>query len=352
MTSYYILALAILVILALVFIFRMRMVLIFLLCFVTVVAVRTSLFVVNEGSQAVITQFGKIIGQPYTKAGVYFKVPLLWKVNYFDKRIQTEIEQQEGVATKDGYFIALDTVFNWQISDPSLYIESIGNMENAEAMLKNIVSGSVRETISSYNLLDTIRSQAFSANDQQQNDRQPEAKSARELLGIDSQITAGREMLSSIMTHDANSYTQKYGISVIKVLIRDIRYEPSVEQIIFRRMVSGRLREAARLRAAGRSKALEINGEMEKQYQEIMAPAMKTALTIKGEAEAEATKRYGFAYRQDREFYNFWRTLAIYSQNLPTHSQGILFSMDSPLLKLLSSGSGLANTATLPLNKQ
>ena len=51
---------------------------------VVIILVRSSIFIVTEGRQAIITQFGRPIGKAYTKAGPYFKTPFLHEVRYVD----------------------------------------------------------------------------------------------------------------------------------------------------------------------------------------------------------------------------------------------------------------------------
>ena len=44
-------------------------------------------YILSEGKQVIITQFGKPIGEPVIKAGLHLKLPFIQRVNYFEKRI-------------------------------------------------------------------------------------------------------------------------------------------------------------------------------------------------------------------------------------------------------------------------
>src|SRR3972149_423143 len=44
-------------------------------------------YVLEEGEQAVILQFGRPVGAPATEAGLHFKVPFIQEVRRFDKRL-------------------------------------------------------------------------------------------------------------------------------------------------------------------------------------------------------------------------------------------------------------------------
>ena len=63
-----------------------------------------------------------------------------------------------------------------------------------------------------------------------------------------------------------------------------------------------RKRKAAQFRSEGEGKKAEILGQMEKEPKSITSEAFKTAEEIRGKADAEATKIYGEAYNQDRDF--------------------------------------------------
>jgi len=47
----------------------------------------SSIYTVSEVQQAIITQFGRPVGDPVTSAGLKFKVPFIQDVNLIDKRV-------------------------------------------------------------------------------------------------------------------------------------------------------------------------------------------------------------------------------------------------------------------------
>jgi membrane protease subunit HflC len=53
---------------------------------VLLIVLFSSVYIVNETQQVVITQFGRSVGEAVTTPGLNFKVPFIQKVNYFDKR--------------------------------------------------------------------------------------------------------------------------------------------------------------------------------------------------------------------------------------------------------------------------
>ena len=47
----------------------------------------SSFYTLYETEQAIITEFGKPVGQPVTNAGLHFKMPITQEVNVIDKQI-------------------------------------------------------------------------------------------------------------------------------------------------------------------------------------------------------------------------------------------------------------------------
>ncbi|WP_432822893.1 SPFH domain-containing protein, partial [Trichloromonas sp.] len=76
-----------------------------------------SLFVVNEAEQAIITQFGKPVGD-VVGPGLHLKIPFVQNVNRFEKRILKWDGDPNQIPTKDKKFIWVDTTARWRIIDP------------------------------------------------------------------------------------------------------------------------------------------------------------------------------------------------------------------------------------------
>ena len=61
----------------------------------------SSFFVIEEGSQGIVTQFGKPVGKPTTKAGLHFKIPFIQKVQVFEKRLLKWDGSPNQIPTRD-----------------------------------------------------------------------------------------------------------------------------------------------------------------------------------------------------------------------------------------------------------
>ena len=182
--------------------FRMLTVSTFSVIFLLILLLYSGTFIVTEGEQVVITQFGEIIGNPYVKPGLYFKVPFIWKANFFDKRIFTDAEYNGKTPTRDGYLISVDTVFNWKIVNAKAFIDSMNSISKARQMLKNLVSGSVRQNIANEKLIEIIRSFKLDEKDKVSKYALPESKNP---LGADQAITTGRSEMTFQMRGPAES---------------------------------------------------------------------------------------------------------------------------------------------------
>ncbi|MCL1979482.1 MAG: SPFH domain-containing protein, partial [Proteobacteria bacterium] len=89
------------------------------------VTVWDGFFILPEGKQAVITQFGAPVGNPVTKAGIKFKIPFIQLVHYFDKRVLICDGEPNQIPTIDKTFIYLDTTARWRIVDPLQFLQAV-----------------------------------------------------------------------------------------------------------------------------------------------------------------------------------------------------------------------------------
>ncbi|MFA5272280.1 MAG: SPFH domain-containing protein, partial [Candidatus Omnitrophota bacterium] len=64
-----------------------------------------AIYIINEGQQVVITQFGKPVGNPVTLAGLHFKKPFIQEAHYFEKRLLDWDGDPNQIPTKDKKYI-------------------------------------------------------------------------------------------------------------------------------------------------------------------------------------------------------------------------------------------------------
>ena len=307
---------------------------------------RSAVFTIGEGTQALITQFGQIKGEPVTKAGIHFKVPFLQDVRIFDKRILSWDGDPEQVPTKDKKYIWVDSTARWRIVDLRKFAETVQDERGAKNRLDGILDGVTRDTISNFNLVEAVRNSNKIFDDIKTNKAAREkameeggvnavaAAIEEEVTGEIEQIDKGREALSRMIVERSLAELKPFGIELIDVQLRRIAYESGVEDKVYDRMISERNRIAEKIRSIGKGEEAKISGTINKDLKEIESEAFKRAQEIKGRAEAQAADIYAKTLSQDPQFYTFLRTMEAYRKTIPTKGHLIL-SSDAEFLKLL-----------------
>lgn len=301
----------------------------------------SSAYIVTEGRQAIITQFGKPVGKPITKAGLHFKNPFTQKVRYVDKRILSWDGYPNQIPTKDKKYISVDTTARWKIVDALKFIQSVQNEQKAKARLDSILDANTRDVISKNNLVEAVRNTNQIVDqikqikaDQKKKKDDLEEIIEEEVTGEIESVNVGREQLSKLIAQKSDKELKEFGIQIIDVQLRRISYEKSVEQKVYERMISERQRIAEKIRSIGKGEKAKIEGRLSRDLQKIQSEAYKKAQLIKGKAEAKSIKIYAKAMGRDPKFYDFIRSMEAYKSAINQDTELIL-SNDSEFLKFL-----------------
>ena len=106
-----------------------------------------SLFTVDQTEQVLITQFGqpvRVISDP----GLHAKLPFVQTVISFDKRLLNLELPGEQVILGDQRRLVVDSFTLFRITDPLLYYQSVGTVEDGiRGRLNSIVSASLRRVL-------------------------------------------------------------------------------------------------------------------------------------------------------------------------------------------------------------
>lgn len=311
-----------------------------------VIVGRAAFFILPEGRQAIITQFGKPVGEPIQRAGLKFKWPFIQDARILDKRILNWDGRPNQIPTKDKKYIYVDTTARWQIEDPLLFIRSLQDERRAISRIDTIIESATRDTISSHALVEAVRDSNNILDDIKKAEEKRRAAEAKgEVLdSIEDEVTGeieivkvGRERLSGRIVERASAELKKLGIKLIDVQLRRIAYEDSVEKKVYDRMISERQRIAAKIRSIGKGEQAKIRGKTSRDLQEIESGAYREVQAIKGKADAESTSIYATALGEDPQFFEFMRTLDLYRRSVQPQTQWIV-SSETEFLRLLSSG--------------
>jgi len=297
------------------------------------------LFVVNEGEQAVVVQLGKIT-KVITDAGLYVRIPFIDEVVRYPKKIMAWDGEARIVPTAERQFIFVDVVARWRIADPKVFYESINTVEAAYSKLAEIIDSEVRTVIAENPLHESVRNSDHIINER------PSANEA-EALDIEDgiiedeimittvqsntvfePIKLGRRQLAEEILRRSQRMVPEYGIELIDVVTRQISYSPELTPSVYARMIRERQQIAVRFRSQGEGRKAELLGRMDNEKRSILSAAYEQAETIRGRADAEATRIYAEAYNRDRSFFDFWRAIESYRQTMPKFDKTLTTDME------------------------
>lgn len=310
-----------------------------LLVFVGAFLVFNAAYTIHETEQAIITQFGKPVGEPVTSAGLHFKIPFIQDVNQIEKRILAWDGQSNEMPTKDKTYIEVDTFARWRIEDPKQYFLRLRDERSAQSRLDDILGSETRNAIAKHELIEIVRTTK---------DREPVVdevlSDAPGNVGQLYPITKGRALIEEEIYQQAAQKLKDFGIGLLDIRFKRINYNETVRQRIYERMISERQQIAERFRSEGAGEAARILGNKERDLQQIESEAYKQIQEIQGAADAKATEIYASAYNQSKEsaaFYELLKTLETYETVIEGETTMIL-STDSDLYRFLkNSNAGL-----------
>ncbi|MCK8600595.1 protease modulator HflC [Desulfoferrobacter suflitae] len=301
----------------------------------------TALFVVDETKQVVITQLGRPVGEPITEAGLHFKIPVIQKANYFEKRVMKWDGSPNQIPTKDKKYIWVDTTARWRIQDPLLFLKRMGSNATALSRLDGIIDSVVRDRVSNNNLEELVRSEGWEeARQKLMEAGLPDLQflgAFRESQG--DKLIKGREKITREMVADASRLVPEFGIELLDIRIKRINYVDSVQEKVFERMISERQRIASQYRSEGEGERAAVLGQMERELAKITSEAFRTSQEIRGKADAEATSIYARAFGKDIEFFEFYRTLDFY-KNFNNPKSSFVLTTDADIFKYLKNSAG------------
>ena len=321
----------------------MKMKLLIIPLVIILIAIFSGAYVVDETEQVVITQFGKSIGKAKLQPGLYFKIPVIQQANYFPKTLLEWDGDAGQVPTLDKTFLYVDTFARWKIVDPLMFFQTVNNVTGALARLDDIIDPAVRNFVTSYPLIETVRN------------------SNRELdkfeMGVDradeerklGNVKTGRGKITRGIMEQAQPKLKDFGIELVDVQIKRLNYVEQVQKSVYDRMIAERKQIAQKFRSEGEGEARVIEGNREKELKRITSEAYRTAQEVMGKADAESTLIYAHAYEKGPEFYSFIKSLDVYDKTMDKESS-LLLSTNSDFLRYFKGYT--QESVALPKNQQ
>jgi membrane protease subunit HflC len=270
------------------------------------IAADSSLFIVDQTEQVLITQFGDPV-RVIAKPGLYVKTPFVQTVIPFDKRLLTvEFPGRPGdeITLGDQRRLIVDSFVVFRIIDPLKYYQAVGSDSfGIQSRLNSLVTNSLRNVLGDNQLLDVL--------------------------------SAKREQIMATIRDQVNAEMPRFGVSVEDVRIRRADLPQENTQAILQRMQSERQRVAAQARAEGAEASAKIRADAERERTVLLAEARATADRLRGEGEAGATAIYAKAFNQDPWFFGIWRTLQGYRDAFATGAARLVITPDNAYLHYL-----------------
>jgi membrane protease subunit HflC len=293
------------------------------------------LFVIEEGQQAVVVQMGRIV-KVVTKAGLYLKVPFIDEVVRYPKKIMTWDGEQKSIPTREKQYIWVDVTARWRIADPQKFYESNSTIEAALSRLAEVIDSEVRTVTAENYFRESVRNSNIIMDRVGTLDDFGIGDEIDPSL-LESSITPdtnyepidkGRRQLAEEILARSRRMVPEYGIELIDVVTRQIRYSDELTPSVYARMIKERNQIAQAIRSEGEGRKAVLLGRMDNERMSIRSAAYNRSETIRGEADAEAARIYADAYNRDRDFFDFWRAIESYRQTMPKFDKTLTTDMD------------------------
>ena len=230
--------------------------LIIVLVVLVILLLVTNIRVVPQATEFVIERLGTY----YTtwETGLHFKVPLVDRVA---KRISLKEQVMDfapqPVITKDNVTMQIDTIVFYQVTDAKLYTYGV---ERPILAIESLTATTLRNIIGDMELDHTLTS---------------------------------RDVINSRITAALDQATDKWGIKVNRVELKNIVPPRDIQDAMEKQMRAERERREAILRAEGEKRSQILIAEGKKESQILNAEAEKQAAILLAEAEKEKKIREG-----------------------------------------------------------
>ena len=266
-------------------------------------------FPLHEGFKAVVTHFGEPT-RTVSEAGLHLKWP--WpidKIYTLDCRKRVYNTKFTQTLTKDKRSIILLTYVVWQIDNPLVFLQSVGNIKNCEDKMEGLISSAKNNVLGNYELSNLV-----STNPEQ---------------------LKFKEIEENIKNATSETASKNFGIKILNLGIKRLAYPENNVMAIFNQMNAERAQYAAKYRAEGREEASMILSKTDLEIAKISADAVRQATEIKGEADKKAAEIYANANKQSAEFYKFSRSLEALETIVNNNAVFLLRSDQAPFNLLM-----------------
>jgi len=230
---------------------------------VAVVLILRSVRVINEYERLVVFRLGRLTGS--RGPGLVLLLPVVERATKVDLRETVlEIPQQTSI-TRDNAPISIDFLIYWRVIEPELSVVQVNDFRSASL---GIATTTLRAVIGDIDLDDVL---------------------------------AKREEINNVLRVKLDEVTERWGVKITGVEIREIEPPREVQDAMNRQMSAERNRRATVTEAEGAREAAILRAQGEKEAAILEAEGQKQAsiLGAEGEQQAQALRAQGFAQALD-----------------------------------------------------
>ena len=236
-------------------------------------------YTVHQTQQALVLQFGNPI-KVERDPGLKIKMPFVQNVLFFDRRILDLDPPAQEVILTDQKRINVDSFVRYRIVDPLEFRKKALTDNNFRQIFGARLNAVVRAEVGTVFLADML--------------------------------SGKRDDVMQNITSTLKAEAPEFGVEVVDVRIGRTDLPDETSQAVYNRMRSDRIAEAAKLRSEGAEIKAKIQAKADKDRTVILADAEKSSQILRGQGEGIRTNVLNEAFGQDREFFEFYRTMEAY----------------------------------------
>jgi regulator of protease activity HflC (stomatin/prohibitin superfamily) len=227
--------------------------------FILFIFLPLSVKIVREYQRLVVFRLGRVIA--IKGPGLVFLIPIIDRPVWVDQReFFLEIPRQDSI-TKDNAPISIDFITFYKVIDPSASVVQVQNFEGAAT---NLAATTLRAVVGDMALDDVL---------------------------------AKRDEINHLLRAKLDETTERWGVKVTNVEVREIIPPPGVQEAMTRQMSAERSRRAIVLEADGTKQAAITVAEGNQQSAILEAEGSKQSniLRAEGERQSAILRAQGFA---------------------------------------------------------
>jgi regulator of protease activity HflC (stomatin/prohibitin superfamily) len=237
------------------------------LVLIVVVVLINAIRIVPEYQRLVVFRLGRVMSRP-RGPGIVFLIPIVDRPVKVDLREQIREVPHQVSITKDNAPISIDFLWYFKVIEPTASIVAVGNFELSAAGMATTTLRSVIGGIA----LDEVLSQ--------------------------------RENINTTLRTKLDEVTERWGVKVTNVEIREIIPPKEVQEAMNRQMTAERIRRAVVTESTGTREAAINVAEGEKQSAILKAEGAKQAniLQAEGSKQAQLLQAEGYSAALEKIF--------------------------------------------------